>query len=136
MKIDRVNTARSGPVKRSDRATGSSGARFADNLPDESPVGEAVGGGAIGPVQALLSLQEVPDATQGRRKSIQRAKGLLDGLEDLHRALVMGNLDEGRLLSLRRQLTQSRPQPSDPELEALVTQIEIRVEVELATRGL
>ncbi len=136
MKVDGLRTPQnSTALKRTQRSGAAAASRFADSLSEQPQTGEPVAGGAISPVEALLSLQEVPDATTGRRKGIKRAENLLDGLENLHRSLLLGTVSEPQLLRLRDDLGAGRFPSGDPDLEALITQIEIRVEVELAKRG-
>lgn len=89
---------------------------------------------AAGGIDALLALQAVDDATTGRRKAVKRANLLLDALEDIRGDLLAGQVSEGRLNRAIALLSQAKTQ-IDPELEALVADIELRVRVELAKLG-
>lgn len=89
---------------------------------------------AAGGIDALLALQAVDDATTGRRKTVKRANLLLDALEEIRGDLLAGQVSEGRLNRAIALLSQARTQ-TDPELEALVADIELRVRVELAKLG-
>ncbi len=79
-------------------------------------------------------MQAVDDATTGRRKAVKRANLLLDALEDIRGDLLAGRISEGRLNRAVALLRQARSQ-TDPELEAVVDDIELRVRVELAKLG-
>ena len=89
---------------------------------------------AAGGIDALLALQAVDDATTGRRKAVKRANSLLDMLEDIQADLLIGQVGEGRLNRAVSLLQQAKAQ-IDPELEAIVADIELRVRVELAKLG-
>lgn len=89
---------------------------------------------AAGGIDALLALQAVDDATTGRRKAVKRANLLLDALEDIRADLLAGQVSEGRLNRAIALLQQAKGQV-DPELEAVVADIELRVRVELAKLG-
>lgn len=89
---------------------------------------------SAGGIDALLALQAVDDATTGRRKAVKRANLLLDALEEIRSDLLAGQVSEGRLNRAIALLAQARTQ-TDPELEAVVADIELRVRVELAKLG-
>ena len=89
---------------------------------------------AAGGIDALLMLQAVDDATTGRRKAVKRANQLLDALEDIRGDLLAGWVSEGRLNKAMALLAQAKTQ-IEPELEAIVADIELRVRVELAKLG-
>jgi hypothetical protein len=69
-----------------------------------------------------------------RRKAVKRANSLLDMLEDIQADLLIGQVGEGRLNRAISLLQQAKTQ-IDPELEAIVADIELRVRVELAKLG-
>ncbi|WP_196257668.1 flagellar assembly protein FliX [Pelagibacterium limicola] len=85
-------------------------------------------------IDALLALQAVDDATTGRRKAVKRANLLLDALEEIRADLLGGRVNEGRLNRAVALLGQAKG-AIEPELEALVADIELRVRVELAKLG-
>lgn len=85
-------------------------------------------------IDALLALQSVDDATTGRRKAVRRANLLLDALEEIRADLLAGRVSEGRLNRAVALLTQAKA-ATEPGLDALVADIELRVRVELAKLG-
>lgn len=118
------------------RARGSNGASsdFAAQLSDE-PAQAATplaGTGALGAVDALLSLQEVGDAASGRSKGLQRADDLLDRLEEIQMGLLTGALSRESLQELAWTVRQRRGESADPKLNDILDQIELRAAVELA----
>ena len=94
--------------------------------------------GAIAPptsMGALLALQAVEDPLLRKRKIVRRGTQLLDALDSLKTDLLTGRLSEGRLNQLMAVMSQARD-GSEPELDALLDDIELRARVELAKRGL
>lgn len=88
----------------------------------------------VGSLDALLALQAVEDPLFRKRKLVRRGRSLLDGLEALRRDLLTGQVGEGRLNQLLAIVGQAREE-ADPELDALIDEIEVRVHVELAKHG-
>ena len=91
---------------------------------------------AVTDVSALMALQGVEDATERRRRAIRRGGGLLDRLEELKLALLMGEAGEGALDRLTRTLREERPVDADEALNNLLDQIDLRAAVELAKADL
>lgn len=85
-------------------------------------------------IDALLAIQAADDATTGRRRAIRRANSLLDALEDIRGDLLAGVVSEGRLNRAMALLSQAKA-TTEPGLDALVADIELRVRVELAKLG-
>ncbi|RUT33132.1 flagellar assembly regulator FliX [Arsenicitalea aurantiaca] len=95
----------------------------------------AIGGNpAIGGIESLLALQSVDDPLLRRRRTVKRGTALLDTLEDLKADLLIGRLSEGRINQLLALLGQARDR-GEPEVEALIDEIELRARVELAKLG-
>lgn len=112
-----------------------SGSVFRPETPDAQPrAAQTSSVAAPTGIDALLALQAVDDATIGRRKTVRRANLLLDALEEIRSDLLAGHISEGRLNSAIALLTQAKV-ATNPELDALVADIELRVRVELAKLG-
>jgi hypothetical protein len=90
---------------------------------------------ATAPIDALLALQAADDATTGRRKQLRRGRSLLDTLDALKLDLVAGRASESHLNQLMALIGQARV-ASEPGLDALLDEIELRARVELAKRGI
>lgn len=86
-------------------------------------------------VEALLALQEVPDPLRRRRRSLRRGRDILDQLDGLRLALLDGRIQPQRLERLLAILRSAREPEGDPEADALLAEIELRAEVELAKLG-
>ena len=108
---------------------------FATHLDAESPVSGAGPATPLAPVQALVALQEVPDPMAGRRADTRYGHDLLDELEGLKLALVLGRVPAARIAAIATMVRDRRARCADPELEGLLAEIELRAEVELAKLG-
>jgi len=91
---------------------------------------------AAGNIDALLALQGVEeDPVERRKRSVQRGKGALDVLDDLKIGLLSGNFDAATVGRLRDAAANLKSSSGDPGLDAVLSEIELRVEVELAKAG-
>jgi hypothetical protein len=91
---------------------------------------------ATATIDALLTLQGVEEDPVGRRKrSVQRGRGALDVLDDLKIGLLSGNLDSSTVIRLRAAAAELKSSSGDAGLDAVLAEIELRVEVELAKAG-
>jgi hypothetical protein len=87
-------------------------------------------------IDALLALQGVEDDPVERRKrSVQRGRGALDVLDDLKIGLLSGNFDSSTVIRLRAAAAELKSSSGDAGLDAVLAEIELRVEVELAKAG-
>jgi hypothetical protein len=112
-----------------------SGSGFALSEPSSASAAEssvALGVSALGSVDALIALQEVDSALERRRRAVGRAGRVLDELDALKLALLDGEPSEAGLRRLAAAVREQREATSDPDLEALLDQIEARAAVELA----
>ena len=86
-------------------------------------------------IDALLAMQGVEDPTERRKRSVQRGKGALDVLDDLKLALLSGSFSAATIARLRNAAADLKASSGDPGLDAILSEIELRVEVELAKAG-
>jgi hypothetical protein len=109
------------------------------SLPDPAAAPEetrpAVVPKAAGSIDALLALQGIEDPAERRKRSVQRGKGALDVLDDLKMGLLAGNFDPSTVNRLRDAAANLKSSSGDPGLDAVLSEIELRVEVELAKAG-
>ena len=87
---------------------------------------------AVADLSALMALQGVETATERRRRAIRRGGTLLDRLDELKIAMLLGEAGEGALERLGRTLREERPKDEDAGLTGLLEQIDLRAAVELA----
>jgi Class II flagellar assembly regulator len=118
------------------RRTGSTGFSL---LPDAAAAPEtraATAPKAAGNIDALLALQGVEeDPVERRKRSVQRGKGALDVLDALKIGLLSGNFDASTVTRLKDAAANLKSTSGDPGLDAVLSEIELRVEVELAKAG-
>jgi hypothetical protein len=87
-------------------------------------------------IDALLALQGIgEDPAERRRRSVARGKGALDVLDDLKIGLLSGNLNSATVSRLRDAAANLKSSSGDPGLDSVLSEIELRVEVELAKAG-
>jgi hypothetical protein len=87
-------------------------------------------------IDALMALQGIEeDPTERRKRSVQRGKRALDVLDDLKLSLLAGNIDQPTVSRLREAAANLKSSSGDPHLDAVLSEIELRVEVELAKAG-
>lgn len=138
MKISGPSQIQSKTVKKTGRKESGDRGAFSSALsgPGEAQAAGSVGGSApLASVDALLALQEVPDATVGRSKGLDRANQMLDLLEDIRRGLLLGTIPLSRLENLASAARDQRGNTGDPALDAILADIELRATVELAKLG-
>jgi hypothetical protein len=117
------------------RSSGGASAAFV--IGDSAPAARAAAAApaaAPAALDALLALQAVEDPLFKKKKAVRRGKALLDVLEDMKTDLLLGRVSEGRLNHLLALVGQARER-SEPELDALIDDIELRARVELAKLG-
>jgi hypothetical protein len=135
MRIYGPNGTTLGTPASSAKRTSSSGF----SLPDATSTAEArttSAPKATANIDALLALQGIEeDPTERRRRSVQRGKGALDVLDDLKIGLLSGNFDASTVSRLRHAAANLKSSSGDPGLDAVLSEIELRVEVELAKAG-
>jgi Class II flagellar assembly regulator len=105
------------------------------SLPDAAPATDArpaAAPRAANSIDALLAMQSVEDATERRKKSVQRGRGALDVLDELKISLLAGSITPATVARLRSAAADLKASSGDPSLDAVLSEIELRVEVELA----
>lgn len=138
MKIQGSNPLRNTPVKRAKSGGASDSGGFARALGDgdHGTAGSIATSAPIGSVDALIALQEVDEDALGRRQATDRAEELLDRLEELRQALLLGEMPKHRLEELAVLARSRRARVKDPHLVQILDDIDLRVQVELAKLSL
>lgn len=138
MKISGPSQIQSKSIKKTDRKGAGDKGAFGAALggATETQGAASVGGSSpLASVDALLALQEVPDATVGRSKGLERANQMIDLLEDIRRGLLLGTIPVSRLSNLAAAARDQQGKTGDPALDAILADIELRAVVELAKFG-
>lgn len=87
------------------------------------------------PISALAMLNEVEDAVEAPKKSVERGNDMLDELEKIRDGLLFGGISVSRLENIQRMLANKQGMVQDPKLAEIIEEIEIRAAVELAKLG-
>lgn len=115
-------------------AGGASFSGFIEDTPEIESARPSSGTMSIQGIDALLSLQAAEDGTspEAKRRVRERGTALLDQLDKLRVGLLMGDISPLMLDSLERMISQHRENITDPKLQEVLDEIELRVQVELA----
>jgi hypothetical protein len=134
MQIGDAAALRAAAARAATRRTSSGGARF--ELP-EAPRATTTAAAAPLTSLALVQLQELPDPTrERRRRALRRAGALLDELDALQLRLLDETTSPEDLRGLLSLVRQRGDPTGQPELDALLRQLETRAAVELAKLGI
>ncbi len=136
IKIDGPSSLRSSSVKRSGQSGGDSSGAFSKMVGEDSASTAGVSSAnAVTGVESLWALQEVDDAGSRASRGKRRALDLLDSLDELRHGLLMGTIPREKLALLSRMVRSRRAQVDDPKLAALLDEVDLRAQVELAKFG-
>ena len=132
-KIDGLGGVRAtAPMKRPVKTGASGSTSFAKHL-DESSEASASGSlSGASAVSSILGIQEVDDALAHASRGKARANDILDRLDELKMDLLSGSISREKLLQLSRSVSSRRAQITDPRLVAVLDEIDLRAQVELA----
>ena len=114
-----------------------SGEAFSESLKSAqggTALASIVGSGMVGNVDALFSVQEAPDAIdpRSRKQAITYGEDLLRRLDELKLGVLNGSMPKEKLTDLAQYLRQKRQSSDDLLLNEIITEIELRAEVEIA----
>jgi hypothetical protein len=100
--------------------------------------GPAGGLRSVGGIDALIALQgvqgvqEVEEPLERRKRAVKRGRAALDALDELKIALLGGALSTATLGKLQAAAAHLKLGSGHAELDAVLGEIELRVEVEIA----
>lgn len=126
------------PVKATDKTRKKSGSSSASDVDFEGFLSGTDEANATSSTQAtsgvntFLFMQEVSDEEVARQRAMQHGKQVIQGLEQLHRDLLMGAVPLSTLTRLQTTIDRQRETFTDPRLKQLLDEIELRAAVELA----
>ena len=120
--INRASASRPAGARRADGFAAMVGGTGARSVQTSAPVG-LVGG--------IIVVDDDADAAGSPSRGLAAGRDLLDELEDLRRALLVGSVSGARLDTVARKLDMLAT-PGDPGLAAIIDDIRLRVAVELA----
>jgi hypothetical protein len=85
-------------------------------------------------VDSILAVQAInPDAgSAARQRMAQRGEDILDQLDDVRVQMLSGAIPKAKLTNLAQLVRSKREEGVDPRLSAILDEIELRAEVEIA----
>src|ERR1700704_1679729 len=96
------------------------------------PTGATGGLRTVGGIDALIALQGVEDPLERRKRAVKRGQVALDALDELQIGLLGGAFSSATLTRLQSAAAHLKLGSGNPELDAVLAEIELRVEVEIA----
>ena len=88
----------------------------------------------IGGIDALIALQGQDDPAERRQRAVKRGRIALDTLDELKVEVLAGTLGPSTLMRLKSATADLRDASGDEKLDAVLGEIELRLEVEIAKR--
>ena len=138
MKVTKVGgTQETSSAKRRSKAAVDSES-FADNLLKTQGSSNAIAvpdATAVAAADAVLAAQDVGDTLDDaiqRRRLTDFADNILDRLDELRLGILVGRFPKEKLADLAQRLRQKRQQSTDPRLNEIIQEVELRAEVEIA----
>jgi hypothetical protein len=90
----------------------------------------------VGGIDALIALQGIEDPLERRRRVVKHGRRALDALDEVKLSLLAGTLDQATMLRLKSVAADLKEGSGDERLDAVLAEIDLRVEVELAKAGI
>jgi len=90
----------------------------------------------LGGIDALIALQGIEDPAERRRRAVKRGRRALDALDELKLGLLSGTLEPATLLRLKAVAGDLKDGSGDEKLDQVLSEIDLRVAVELAKAGI
>ncbi|MBV6632169.1 MAG: flagellar assembly protein FliX [Alphaproteobacteria bacterium] len=140
MSVDRIGKTGSvttGATRKAKKSADGAGfSRLIDGGEDEAVAGAATQScvSGVGGIDAILALQQVdPDgARKPRHQAVVRGEKILGALEGLRDDILLGRVSAGTMQQLTNFVEDAREETDDPELTAVLDEIDLRAQVELA----
>lgn len=128
------NTQKTEKAKKSDKADAADGS-FQDFMASGTSQSQAAStSSSIASVDVLLAAQAVedPEERAAKQRMRVRADTLLDGLDNIRDALLTGTLTLGHCIGIADVVASHREKIEDPALTAILDEIDLRAQVEIA----
>jgi hypothetical protein len=90
----------------------------------------------LGGIDALIALQGIEDPVERRRRAVKHGRRALDALDELKLGLLSGSLEPSTLLRLKTIAGDLKDGSGDEKLDQVLSEIDLRVAVELAKAGM
>lgn len=133
MKIENTGSLRPGNLKKASTLSKSGKSDFVSHLGEEEKAIDSLSSlSSLNPLESLFVLQEITEDQADRRKAYRKATTLLEKLEDLRFSLLEGKLPLKIMQNLQKLVMKEKEINTDPKIQEILQDIELRVMVELA----
>ena len=138
MKVPRLNNSGTSPPRRAGKASGAHRGDFKGRLgktaPSAGDAGAVTGADPVGPLVSILAAQEVGSAADGdpNSRGRARAEAILARLTELRDGILLGRISRDGLEDIHNLVSSQREAVQDPCLGAVLDEIDLRAQVELA----
>ena len=137
MRVSELASSKAAAPARRRKVAPGKGGDFAVRLREVAATAEAarvIESPPVRAVDSILAVQEVSDATEERSRGLAKGYGdaVLDRLDELRHDLLTGAVSRDRLAGLARTMRAQRRTSTDPRLNEIIDEIELRAEVEIA----
>lgn len=129
MKVNGPNEVKPTTISKKKKANGGQAAFNVDTGQETMGAQKSQGTSSLAAVDSLLALQEVGERAEG---GVNRGHQTLDLLDEIRDGLLAGDIPVNKLKDLTRLIDHERDQVSDPGLAAVLDEIDLRAQVELA----
>jgi hypothetical protein len=128
-------TGKASESKKKDKSHSTGDSSFKDMVSDGTDSAQSAGQSqALNQIDALLALQGAEDPAQksARKRMRTRANTILDELDKMRMGILSGRLTIGEAIGIADVVASHRDKITDPELTAVLDEIDLRAQVELA----
>lgn len=132
VKIETTTTAQKATLRRLAKTGTTGGATFTPSAEAIFASEETAQVTGPFPASSLFVLQEISEKDSAKHHGTK----ILGILDQVRSCLLTGELENQHLLNLKNYLEQQHNTYTDPQLKAIVEEIEQRANIELAKRGL
>lgn len=136
IKIDDINKTKDISSRKTSKSSSSGDGSFSVLLKEtmKSQTNPVNAAGGINVADAIFATQMVDreEENEIRKKLVKRGQSLLEKLEEIRDGLLLGYISRDRLIEISRFVKDNKFQSCDPKLQEILSEIELRVEVELA----
>lgn len=135
MKIDGPSKTQGAGKSSKTKKTGKTDSTFGDMVASAAKeTSAAAATQSIAKVDALLAVDGVGSATEGkaRKQARDRADKILRQMDHMRLAILTGNLTIGQVIDIADVVASHREKINDPNLTAVLDEIDMRAQIEIA----
>lgn len=127
-------TDKAGASKKAGGASKTGSTAFSGLLNEAEETSGTSGAYAIARVDSLLAAQasEDPAERASRGRMMVRADDLLDELDGIRKNMLTGTMTVGHMVDIADVIASHREKIADPQLTAILDEIDLRAQIELA----